>query len=130
VLFNNSSMTPGQAVTVGGTISTTAGVNTLTPKRIVLGRQGQSGTWDPGSTNITAGNIGSFTITDNSTAGVLLPAHLTVLSMNETRYINLAGLSALTGASPIPIRVVGFILTSPSTHQPVMVARFVEGLAP
>ncbi len=130
LLFNNSSMTPGQAVTVGGTISTTAGVNTLTPKRIVLGRQGQSGTWDPGSTNITAGNVGSFTITDNSTAGVLLPAHLTVLSMNETRYINLAGLSALTGASPIPIRVVGFILTSPSTHQPVMVARFVEGLAP
>jgi hypothetical protein len=130
VLFNNSSMTPGQAVTVGGTISTSAGINTLTPKRIVLGRQGQSGAWDPGSTNITAGNVGNFTITDTSTAGVLLPSHLTVLSMSETRYINLSGLSALSGSQAIPIRVVGFILASPSTHQPVMVARFVEKMTP
>jgi hypothetical protein len=51
-----------------------------------------------------------------------------VLTTNDTNFINLSGLSALSGASPIAIRVVGFILEDPATGLPVMVARSVEGL--
>jgi hypothetical protein len=77
---------------------------------------------------VQSGNAGSFSLNDNWTAGVLLPQPLTVLTTNDTNFINLAGLSALTGANPIPIRVVGFILVDSATNQPVMVARSVEQL--
>lgn len=126
LLFNNSALTPGQVVGVGGKLVTTNGVPALTPRRVVLRRQGQAGTWVPGSTNVVSGNSGSFQLNDNFTAGILLPSPLTVLTTNETAFINLAGLSALAGSQPIPIRVVGFILIDPATGQPVMVARAVE----
>jgi hypothetical protein len=77
---------------------------------------------------IQNGNLGSFSLNDDWTAGVLLPAPLPVLTTNDTNFINLSGLSALTGASPISIRVVGFILIDPATGSPVMVARSVEQL--
>ncbi|MGC1185842.1 MAG: DUF4382 domain-containing protein [Candidatus Acidiferrales bacterium] len=126
LLFGYSLLTPGQRVDVGGTVQTTNGVTTITPHRVVLGRQGQSGTWVVGSTTITSGNAGSFTLNDNGTAGVLLPSPLTVLTFAQTNFINMSGLSALSGGSPISIRIVGFILINPVTHQPVMVARSVE----
>ncbi len=121
LLFSNSLLTPGQAVAVGGVTTTTAGVTTLTTHRVVLERQGQSGTVTTPPT-VTSGNAGSFLLTDNSPAGILLPSPLTVLTFSNTNFINLSGLSAVTG----PIRVVGFILINPSTQQPVMVARSVE----
>ena len=128
LLFGYSSLTPGQRVDVGGAVATNNGVTTITPHRVILGRQGQSGTWVVGSTSITSGNAGSFTLLDNGTAGVLLPSPLTVLTFSQTQFINLSGLSALTGPGPFSIRVVGFILINPLTHQPVMVARSVEQL--
>jgi hypothetical protein len=91
-----------------------------------LRRQGQAGPWVPGSTTIQSGNAGSFQITDNWTAGILLPSPLTVLTTNDTNFVNLSGLSALTGSQPIPLRIVGFILIDPATTTPVMVARTVE----
>jgi hypothetical protein len=126
LLFGYSLLTPGQRVDVGGGIQTVGGVTTLTPHRVVLGRQGQEGAWIVGSTQITSGNQGSFTLNDNGTAGILLPSPLTVLTFAQTNFINLAGLSALTGNAAIPLRIVGFILINPATHQPVMVARSVE----
>jgi len=126
LLFGYSLLTPGQRVDIGGGVQTTNGVTTITPHRVVLGRQGQAGSWVPGSTSITSGNAGTFTLTDNDTDGVLLPNPLTVLTFSQTNFINLSGLSALTGATPINIRVVGFILINPVTHQPVMVARSVQ----
>jgi hypothetical protein len=128
LLFGYSLLTPGQRVDIGGVVQTNGGVTTLTPHRVVLGRQGQEGSWVVGSTQITSGNAGSFTLTDNGTAGVLLPSPLTVLTFAQTNFINIAGLSALTGNSAIPLRIVGFILINPVTHQPVMVARSVEEL--
>jgi len=128
LLFNNSALAAGQVVSVGGKLVTTNGVPTLTPHRVVLRRQGQAGTWVPGSTNIVSGNIGSFQLNDDSTAGILLPNPLTVLTTNQTTFINLSGLSALSGTQALPIRVVGFILIDPATGQPVMVARAVEEL--
>jgi hypothetical protein len=131
LLFNDTSLAAGQHVEVGGILQTVGGVTTLVPHRIVLARQGQSGAWVPGSTLITAGNNGSFQLTDNSTAGVLLPSPLTVLTTSGTTFVNLTGLSALSGSASIPLRVVGLILidnNDPYTHgrAPVMVARYVE----
>lgn len=126
LLFNNSALTAGQSVGVGGTLSTVNGVSTLTVHRVVLRRQGQGGTWVPGSTQVQSGNAGTFQLNDDWTAGILLPSPLTVLTYNGTNFINLSGLSALSGTNPIPIRVVGFILINPVTSQPVMVARSVK----
>jgi hypothetical protein len=53
---------------------------------------------------------------------------LTVLTTNQTVFLNLSGLSALSGTQAIPIRVVGFILVNPATGNPVMVARSVTEL--
>lgn len=128
LLFNNSALVPGQSVGIGGKLTTTNGVSTLTVHRVVLRRQGQAGTWVPGSTTVQSGNAGSFQLTDNWTDGVLLPAPLPVLTTNATNFINLSGLSALTGTTALPIRVVGFILYNSATGSPVIVARSVEEL--
>ncbi|MGD1211693.1 MAG: DUF5666 domain-containing protein [Candidatus Acidiferrales bacterium] len=128
LLFNNSALAAGQVVDVGGSLTTTNGVPTMTVHRVVLRRQGQEGTWVPGSTVVQSGNAGSFQLNDNWTAGVLLPSPLTVLTTNSTAFVNLSGLSGLSGSQSIPVGVVGFILIDPSTNQPVMVARTVEQL--
>jgi hypothetical protein len=135
LLFNNMSLAAGQHVAVGGVLNTVSGVTTLIPHRVILMRQGQSGTWVPASTMITTGNNGSFQLTDNSTGGVLLPAPLTVLTTGNTMFINLSGLQGLSGTTSIPLRVVGLVLidsNDPYTHgrSPVMVARFIEQIVP
>ena len=126
LLFNNSLLAAGQSVGVGGSLVTNNGVPTLTVHRVVLRRQGQGGRWVPGSTIVQNGNAGSFQFTDKWTAGVLLPNPLTVYTTNATAFINLSGLSALTGAQPIRLRVVGFIFMDSGTNTPVMVARAIE----
>jgi hypothetical protein len=129
LLFNNTLLAPGQSVAVGGKLTTTNGVSTLTPHRVVLRRQGQEGTLVTGQTVVQNGNQGSFELTDDWTDGVLLPSPLTVLTTNDTNFINLSGLSALTGSQSVPLRVVGFILVNPvGPSSPVMVARSVEQL--
>ena len=128
LLFSNTLLAPGQRVDVGGKIDTSSQPPTLTPDRVVLRRQGQFGAWVVGSTMVQSGNAGSFQLTDDSTAGVLVPNPLTVLTTNDTTFINLSGLGGLSGTSPILIRVVGFILVNSQTNQPVMVARSVERL--
>jgi Domain of unknown function (DUF4382)/Domain of unknown function (DUF5666) len=129
LLFNNSELAAGQRVAIGGELTTTNGTSPLTVHRVVLRRQGQAGAWVPGSTMIQNGNAGTFQLNDNWTAGVLLPSPLTVITTNDTNFINLSGLSALEGTQPLSIRVVGFILVNQATGQPVMVARSVEELA-
>jgi hypothetical protein len=128
LIFNNSALTAGQVVDVGGPVVTSNGVTTLTVHRVVLRRQGQGGSWVPGSTMIQSGNAGSFQLNDQAPAGILLPMPLTVLTTNQTVFLNLSGLSALSGTQAIPIRVVGFILVNPATGNPVMVARSVAEL--
>ena len=129
LLFNNSELAAGQRVGIGGKLTTTNGTSTLTVHRVVLKRQGQAGTWVPGSTVIQNNNAGTFQLNDNWTAGVLLPQPLTVMTTNDTNFINLTGLSALQGTAALPIRVVGFILINQATGQPVFVARSVEQLS-
>jgi hypothetical protein len=129
LLFNNTELAAGQRVGIGGKLTTTDGTTTLTVHRVVLKRQGQAGSWVPGSTMVQNNNAGSFQLNDNWTAGVLLPSPLTVMTSNDTNFINLSGLSALQGTQPISIRVVGLILMNQATGQPVFVARSVEELA-
>jgi hypothetical protein len=133
LLFSNTSLAAGQHVEVGGVLQTVNGVTTLIPHRIILARQGQSGAWVPNSTKISSGNQGTFQLTDKSTAGVLLPNPLTIISTVNTRYIGLSGLSALSGSAAIPLRVVGYVLVDSSdpytsTRDAVLVARYVEAL--
>jgi hypothetical protein len=128
LIFNNSALAAGQRVGIGGKLTTANGVADLTVHRVVLRRQGQQGSWVPGSTVITSNNAGSFSFTDNWTAGILLPSPLTVITTNNTNFVNLSGLSALTGSTAIPLRVVGLIFVNPATSQPVFVARRVEEL--
>jgi hypothetical protein len=129
LLFSNTLLAPGQSVAVGGKLTTTNGVSTLTPHRVVLRRQGQEGTLVTGQTVVQNGNQGSFELTDDWTDGILLPAPLTVLTTNDTNFINLSGLSGLTGNQSVPLRVVGFVLVNPvGPSSPVMVARSVEQL--
>lgn len=128
LIFNNSALAAGQRVGIGGKLTTTNGVPDLTVHRVVLRRQGQQGTWVPGSTVITGNNAGSFSLIDDWTDGVLLPSPLTVITTNNTDFVNLSGLSSLTGNSAIPLRVVGLIFVNPSTGQPVFVAGRVEEL--
>lgn len=126
LLFGPSSQLAGQALALGGKLDTSVSPPALTVHRVVLERQGQRGAWVPGTTQIQSGNSGTFGLDDNYLAGVLLPRPLTVISTQFTNFINLSGLSALSGPNPIPIRVVGFILIDPSTNSPVMVARTIE----
>jgi Domain of unknown function (DUF4382) len=126
LLFNNSSLAPGQRVAIGGALDTSTTPPGLTVHRVILQRQRQEGSWVAGSTQVSSGNAGSFQLNDNDLAGVLLPSPLTVMTTNATLFINMNGLSALTGTSAINVRVVGHVLIDPSTSQPVFVARAVE----
>ena len=129
LLFGPSSQLAGQRVLFGGKLNTTSTPPTVTIHRVVLERQGQRGNWVVGSTSVQNGNNGTFSLNDNYLAGVLLPQPLTVLSTSFTNYVNLSGLSALTGNQPIHLRVVGFILINPAANNtPVMVARTVQAL--
>lgn len=130
LLFNNTTLAPGQRLGIGGALNGSGSSQTLTIHRITLERQGQEGSWIAGSTVIATGNSGSFQINDNYLAGVLLPQPLTVISTQFTNYINLSGLSALSGAGPFNLRIVGFILVDQQTNQQEMVARSVELLSP
>lgn len=127
LLFNNSSLAPGQRVSIGGALATSNGTSTLTPHRVVLRRQGQAGTL-AGNVVVQQGNTGSFQLNDNWTAGILLPQPLTVITTDATTFINLSGLSALQGQSGMSLRVVGYVLINPTTSQPVLVATAVEQL--
>lgn len=130
LLFNNTTLAPGQRLGIGGALSGSGASETLTVHRVTLERQGQEGSWVVGSTQIESGNTGSFQINDNYLAGVLLPQPLTIISTQFTNYINLSGLSALSGAGPFNLRVVGFILINQQSGQQELVARRVELLIP
>jgi hypothetical protein len=130
LLFGPGSQLAGQRIVMGGKLDTSSNPPALTVHRVILERQGQRGTWVVGSTQIQSGNAGTFTFNDNYIAGVLLPKPLTIISTNFTNFINLGGLSDLSGAQPIPLRIVGFILVDPLTNSPVMVARTIEKMNP
>ena len=120
--FDNSDLVRGQQVAIGGMA---AGSN-LTVHRVVLVPQGQIGTWVPGSTSVTAGNLGSFQFNDNSLAGVLFNSPIKVFTFNITDFEGISGLSALTGTQPITLKVKGLVLLDKSSGNAVILAGLVE----
>ena len=119
--FDNSDLVRGQQVDIGGTVG-----SSLTVHRVVLEPQGQVGTWVPGSTSITSGNLGSFQFNDNSLAGVLFSNPIKVFTFNITDFEGISGLSALTGAQPITLKVKGLVLLDKSSGKAVILAGLVE----
>ncbi len=121
-LFNRASLVAGQRVVVGGAINPD---NSLDARRVVLHPQGLHGAWIPGTT----GSVG-FGMEVLGVAGRLFNGPVRVYVSNHTRFVNLAGLSDLTGTTPIPLRVVGLVLQDDVTGRPIVIARVVERLTP
>ena len=118
--FNSSLLVAGQHVSIGGPFSN----GQVTVRRVVLRHEGHSGSWVVGSTDTGAH---TFKFNSNGLAGVLFNGPVTVFVTPFTRFGGgLTGLGDLTGANPIPIRVVGLVLKDPISGQAVFVARAVE----
>lgn len=120
-LFNRASLVAGQRVSLGGAV----GAGGLDVRRVTLHQQGLEGHWMPGS----AGNNG-FTLRVAGVTGALFGEPIRVLVSDRTRFVNLGGLSALNGDTPIALRVVGLVLQNDVSGKPVVVARIVERLVP
>ncbi|MCL4523748.1 MAG: DUF5666 domain-containing protein [Acidobacteria bacterium] len=130
-LFNRQSLMPGQRVSAGGALITTTNPPTLDVRRVTLHRQGVAGDWVVGSTNIINGNNGSFRLDARGLTGILFGTSARVATSNFTRFINLpGGLADLSGATSMPIRVVGLVLQDPNNGQPIIIAWAVEKLIP
>jgi hypothetical protein len=100
-------------------------------RRVTLHRQGVAGDWVVGSTNIVNGNNGSFRLNARGLTGLLFGTSARVATSDRTRFINLpGGLADLSGASTMPIRVVGLVLQDPVSGQPIIIAWAVEKLVP
>ncbi len=127
-LFNDSQMIAGQRVTVGGTLDNSTSPPATDARRVMLHRQGFTGGWIPGSTNIVNGNNGDFGLHAFGLAGRLVGTNVGVLTSDRTRFINLGGLAGLAGSNPIRLRVVGLLLKGPGGN-PVIVAWAVEALS-
>jgi hypothetical protein len=104
----------------------------LDVRRVTLHRQGVAGDWIVGSTNIINGNNGTFRLDARGLTGILFGTSARVATSNLTRFVNLpGGLADLSGASPLPIRVVGLVLQDPGNNgQPIIIAWAVEKLVP
>jgi hypothetical protein len=127
LLFGPTSQLAGQRIILGGKMDTTVTPAALDVKRVILERQAQRGTVVANSLQIQSGNNGQFSLNDVALASTVLPHPLPVISTSATNFINLSGLSALSGAPTFKIRVVGFILINPATNNaPVLVARSIE----
>ena len=130
-LFNRSSLMPGQRISTGGQFITSTNPPGLDVRRVTLHRQGVAGDWVIGSTNIINGNNGTFRLDARGLTGTLFGTSAKVATSDRTRFINLpGGLADLSGASPLPIRVVGLVLQDPNNGQPIMLAWAVEKLVP
>ncbi len=121
-LFNSSLMLPGQDVAVGGPATGASDPNNVTVNRVVLRNWGFNGTVVPGSVN-TSNN--TFQMQVNGFAGILIPQTVTVYIAGETEYrdglADMGGLDTTTN-----VRVVGVLLKSPTTGNPIIVAHYVD----
>ncbi len=105
LLFNSCSIVPGQSLTLGGSLNG----STLVPDRVMLGKQGFSGTAASGITN------GMFTFNAQGLAGTLLPSPVTVETLQfgefSTDYHDATG----GVSSGTALRVAGLVLFNTTT---------------
>jgi len=120
-LFNDANMLAGQDVAIGGPASAGSG-STATPTRVVLRHWGFNGTFVASSINTTAG---TFQMTINGFAGLLVPQTVTVYTSGITKFRN--GFTALSGVTG-NVRVVGLLVKDPTSGNTVLIARYVDVL--
>lgn len=124
-LFNSSALVAGQDVAIGGPdTGITAGTPGLTVNRIHLRNWGFNGTI---VANSQSSANGTFQMTVNGFAGVLIPETITVYlgPRCDFRY----GFGAFNDlANATSIRVVGLLLRNPANGNVVLIARHVDGL--
>jgi hypothetical protein len=125
LLFNASALTPGQEISVGGTDAeaTPSSGSAITVNRIHLQNWGYNGTIVANSQNQ---GQGSFTMTINGFAGVVVPSQVTVFlgPQCDFRYGFGAFSDLSNGAS---VRVVGILLKNSTNGQLVLLARHIDG---
>ncbi len=127
LLFNPSSLLPGQHVSVGGPASGASSASDVTVKRVVLRDWGFNGTVT--ATSVTAPTtltgVNAFQMNITGFAGVLVPQTVTVYVVSDSlwRY-GLTAQSDLTVGENV--RVVGLLLNV--NGQPVLVGHYVDEL--
>ncbi len=121
LLFNASSLAPGQEVTVGGPDPT---ASPFTVNRIHLQNRGYNGTIVAASPNA---NQGTFTMTVNGFMGQLITSNVVVYlgPQCDFRY-GLSSFSDLSSATSV--RVVGLLLKNSTNGQLVLLARHIDGV--
>ncbi|HVZ82696.1 MAG TPA: DUF4382 domain-containing protein [Terracidiphilus sp.] len=123
--FNQSSLIAGQHVAIGGPASGAASESAVTVNHVALLNWGFNGTIVGGSQD---SGKGSFQMQVNGFAGQLIPQTVTVYLGDacDFRY----GLGAFANlANGANIRVVGLLLKDPTTGNPVLLARHIDGLS-
>ena len=122
-LFNSSGLVAGQHVAIGGPATGAANPNAVTVNRVSLRNWGFNGTVVAGSQNTSNG---TFQMTVNGFAGVLIPETVTVYlgAHSDFRY-GLGKFGDLTDGAKV--RVVGLLLKNPTSGQVVLLARHVDG---
>ena len=122
-LFNSSGLVAGQHVAIGGPATGAANANAVTVNRVSLRNWGFNGTVVAGSQNTSNG---TFQMTVNGFAGVLIPETVTVYlgAHSDFRY-GLGKFGDLTDGAKV--RVVGLLLKNPTSGQVVLLARHVDG---
>lgn len=124
-LFNDTTLLPGQHVSVGGALSGAANGSALSVKRIVLRNWGFNGALVANSVN-TGGD--TFQMNINGFAGLLVPGQpVTVYVGAGTRYRD--GFTQLSDVSTATnIRVVGLLIKDPTSGNSVILARYVDDM--
>ncbi|HEY1499023.1 MAG TPA: DUF4382 domain-containing protein [Acidobacteriaceae bacterium] len=122
-LFNQSTLLPGQHVSVGGPLSGAANANAVTVKRVVLRDWGFNGTFVPGSIA-----SGTFQMNINGFAGLLVPGQpVTVYTSPFTKFRD--GFGALADVdSGTNLRVVGLLIKDPTSGNSVILARYIDDI--
>ena len=121
-VFNQNLLLPGQHVSVGGPASGATNAQAVTVKRVVLRNWGFNGT----VTSVDTAN-GTFQMTINGFAGLLIPQTVTVYGAPMTAFrFGLDQMSDVTANTNV--RVVGLLLKDPTSGNTVLVARYVDDL--
>jgi hypothetical protein len=122
-LFNSSQLLPGQDVAIGGPASGAASASDVSVKRIVLRHWGFNGT----VTSVNSTN-GTFQMTINGFAGILVPQTVTVYAVGPTANCWRFGYSEIGSvAVGDNVRVIGLLLKDPTSGATVLLAHYVDG---
>lgn len=117
-VFSASSLVVGQRIFVGGTYQS----NTFTPDMVSLRRQGVVGSLVPASVTITSGNQGSFSMQNDALMSYSAGGPFTVLTGNNTVFVNINGLTGLSTAGSTNLIARGLVILNSSTGKPVVLA--------